>query len=140
MSLPVQSYYDGTPCQLWTGYLTDQGYGKLGGRLVHRLAWELVNGPVPDGLTLDHLCHTLVCAGGPTCPHRRCINVRHMTPATRGDNARRGQSGTHQKIKTNCPQGHEYTPENTRVYRGGRYCRTCGREATRRWGQRRRAA
>lgn len=28
---------------------------------------------------------------------------------------------------THCPRGHEYTPENTAVYKGSRHCRTCHR-------------
>ena len=27
--------------------------------------------------------------------------------------------------RTHCPQGHQYTPENTRIYRGSRNCREC---------------
>lgn len=35
-------------------------------------------------------------------------------------------------LRTHCPQRHEYTPENTRVSKGKRYCRTCGRDSDRR--------
>lgn len=42
--------------------------------------------------------------------------------------------GWHNAVKTHCPKGHEYTPENTIIDRstggenGGRRCRTCRRE------------
>lgn len=40
----------------------------------------------------------------------------------------------HNAVKTHCPKGHEYTPENTIIRPNGtRACRTCGREATLRW-------
>ena len=31
-------------------------------------------------------------------------------------------------LKTHCPKGHEYTPENTKMLKGRRYCRTCLRD------------
>lgn len=39
----------------------------------------------------------------------------------------------HQRAKTHCPHGHEYTPENTIVFPsdGRRRCRTCRREGRR---------
>lgn len=39
----------------------------------------------------------------------------------------------HQRAKTHCPHGHEYTPENTIVYPsdGRRRCRTCRRAGQR---------
>jgi hypothetical protein len=39
----------------------------------------------------------------------------------------------HLRYKTHCPHGHEYTPENTRVYRGSRNCRKCGTEHSKEW-------
>jgi hypothetical protein len=88
-------------CVLWLGPLNDQGYAvfrvKRNGRWTkvpaYRYAWELKHGPVPEGYTLDHRCHTLDprCPGGPTCLHRRCVNVdpMHLEPVPRGVNGRR---------------------------------------------------
>ena len=70
-------------CILWTGAIQSAGYGHrwIGNgktALVHRLAWEEVNGIIPDGMTIDHLCEV-----------RNCINVEHMEIVSRGDNVRR---------------------------------------------------
>mgnify|MGYP007071623989 FL=1 len=57
----------------------------------HRAAWEVVNGPVPAGLVVDHRCHNAdtACPGGPSCPHRRCCNPAHLEPVTHRTNLRR---------------------------------------------------
>jgi HNH endonuclease len=109
-----------TPCALWTGAVTSSGYGSLRheGRTVqaHRKAWEDANGPIPDGLHIDHLCR-----------NRLCINPEHLEPVTPGENTRRAR-----RIVTHCPQGHEYTEANTlRNGNGNRYCRTCHNTARR---------
>src|SRR4051812_4751656 len=53
-------FNDRGPCWLWTGRKTADGYGRVqvAGRqkMVHRWSYELLVGPVPDGLELDHLC------------------------------------------------------------------------------------
>ena len=56
------------------------------------------------------------------------MNPDHLEPVTRGENLHRGAHRN--KVKTHCPQGHEYTPENTYVWgdRNFRQCRTCTRE------------
>jgi len=111
-----------TPCDLWTGYTNADGYGvqHVGGqvRYTHTLAWEAVNGPVPDGLQLDHLCRV-----------RACRAVAHLEPVTSQVNTLRGEGvAALNARKVACPQGHPYTPENTRMTpRGQRMCRTCRR-------------
>lgn len=106
---------------------------------MHVLAYEHFHGPVPEGMDLDHLCHTAdkSCEGGFTCPHRRCCNPSHLEPVSSRENYYRGRAagflGRRQSAKTSCPQGHGYTPDNTRVTpRGSRICRTCHRESARR--------
>lgn len=68
-----------TGCILWTGALGTDGYGQLWwqGRLVrvHRLAWELVSGPIPEG---KHVCHH--------CDAPTCINFDHLFLGTHADN------------------------------------------------------
>ena len=61
-------------CWLWTGSLNSSGYGP------HRALWELLNGPVPEGLDLDHLCNV-----------RHCIRPDHLEPVTRAENGRRAR-------------------------------------------------
>lgn len=103
-----------TPCWTWTGATTSKGYGCLsdGHRtvLAHRLAWESVNGPIPDGLTVNH-----------RCMNKRCVNPEHLELLTPGDNLRHGRG-----MRTHCPAGHEYDLLNTRVNANGhRSCREC---------------
>ena len=123
------------PCWLWHGSLV-KGYGSLvvdhpvnrrKTGLAHRVAYEWVRGPIPAGLTLDHLCRV-----------RRCVNPFHLEPVTNRENILRGESPAAQHTRvTACPQGHPYDHANTwiRIRRGGpqRVCRTCERIRWRRW-------
>ena len=111
------------PCWLWTGRPTHYGYGnlKVARRDVyaHRFAYELLVGPIPEGLTIDHLCRV-----------RLCVNTRHMEPVTNQINTRRGFGvATLNSTKTHCPQGHPYDAANTHWYKAGRYCRACQQAA-----------
>ena len=104
-------------CWVWTGGLNGKGYGLVwsAGKtlLVHRVAYEELVGPIPEGLTLDHLCR-----------NRPCFNVDHLEPVTHRENVRRGIKGV---LTTHCPQGHPYDEPNTRWSRGKRHCRACHR-------------
>jgi hypothetical protein len=109
------------PCWLWQGAPDSYGYGqmRIDGRLVkaHRFAYELLVGPIPEGLEPDHLCRVHHCVHAP----------EHLEPVTHAENMRRG----FWSAKTACPQGHEYSPDNTFTYRGMRYCRECKRHRDR---------
>ena len=114
-----------TECQPWTGTIGGNGYGKIkrkGKQLAaHRVAWEKVHGPIPDGLFVLH-----------RCDNPPCVNVDHLFLGTQLDNMRdrlqKGRwKGNRNELKTHCPQGHEYTEENTWKWRGSRYCRECRR-------------
>lgn len=52
-------------CLVWTAGLSSTGYGRMtddGGHLkVHRYAWERANGPIPEGMEVDHRCHNTLC-------------------------------------------------------------------------------
>jgi len=115
----------GPGCWLWTGPVTSGGYGQigLGGRggqveSVHRVAYTLSVGPIPDGLHIDHLCR-----------NRRCCNPAHLEAVTLAENVRRGDNPKVRSARqTHCVHGHEYTPENTAYTpQGWRTCRTCRR-------------
>ncbi len=125
-------------CWWWTGRLDKYGYGsiRLTGRTrqAHRVSYEFYKGPIPEGKQLDHQCHDpKECVGGNACPHRRCVNPDHLEPATvrencstdRTANGERSAAAIFQRSKTHCPQGHEYTPENTDIGKHGRFCLAC---------------
>ena len=111
-------------CWVWTGYTDRDGYGagRLRGNteMAHRAVWEELVGPIPDGLTIDHLCR-----------NKACVNPDHLEPVTVGENRRRGVNVLVQRMlrKTHCPAGHPYSPENTYTPPGTvkRQCRTCDR-------------
>lgn len=118
-------------CWVWTGRLS-HGYGviQIGTLampttvLAHRLAWEMENGrQFPKGLEPDHLCR-----------RPSCMKPLHLEPVTHRENMLRGNTfAARQAARTHCPQGHEYSPENTYVSRNGsRSCRACASEAARR--------
>lgn len=106
-------------------------------RLAHRASYEHFVGDIPDGLVLDHNCHTqdVNCPGGDGCLHRRCINPAHLEPVTAEENTSRGRgTSALNAAKTHCPKGHPYSPENTYVDPDGRReCRTCRALRSKEW-------
>ncbi len=109
-------------CWLWTGALLNSGYANfyLKGKhlLAHRVAYELEVGPIPEGLTIDHLCRTT-----------HCVNPAHLEPVTTRENTLRGTGPSAKNaVKTHCIHGHEFTPGNTYLdKRGSRHCRECNK-------------
>jgi hypothetical protein len=115
-------------CWNWQGKLTD-GYGRIWDGPArrayrsHRVIWTLLRGPIPEGLTIDHLCR-----------NRACGNPRHMELVTRRENVLRGEGHTAvNAAKTHCSRGHEFNEENTKWRTDGtRCCKTCRRDNERR--------
>lgn len=119
-------------CDLWTGS-TVKGYGTFwyqGDRwYAHRWLWVETYGPLPAGMIPDHLCHSYQwCQGGQGCPHRPCVNLDHLQPATPQANLVRGcgPPGVNSR-KDVCVRNHPLAGAN--VYRhprrGTRHCRRC---------------
>ena len=110
------------PCVVYTGSLQKRGYGQVmvdgKNHQVHRFMWESLVGPIPEGLTLDHLCRNPACWW-----------TDHLEPVTRGENVKRGYGPSGKAARRgHCAKGHEYTSENTYMHpTNGRRCRTCKR-------------
>jgi len=117
-------------CWLWTGSERSTGYGcfaKNGKNYpAHRASFEFFNGPIGDGLQIDHTCHVPMC-----------VNPAHLEQVTRRENMLRrrkpaksrragGLWNNQNTSKTHCPKGHEYTGSNLYIRPcGRRCCRTC---------------
>lgn len=107
-----------TGCHLWRGSINRYGYGefrlKATNRAAHRWAYEMTRGPIPDDLTVDHLCGV-----------RNCVNVDHMELVSLAENVRRG----HRRAllaRPTCGKGHPWDEANTYWSPAGqRQCRAC---------------
>lgn len=119
-------------CWQWTGYLMPNGYARLSvhgeRQYAHRVAYETLRGPIPDGLVIDHLCR-----------NRGCVNPHHLQPVTQRVNVLRGASQAAARARqTACLRGHPFDAANTYVAPNGtRKCRRCRANAQAR-AQRRR--
>lgn len=104
-------------CWLWQGPIHHNGYARsyyVGmSRYAHRITYQLLVGPVPDGLQLDHLCRV-----------RHCINPAHLEAVTRSENVARGIHGG--ALTGRCRSGlHPAAPR-------GSQCKECRTEYFRR--------
>lgn len=122
-------------CWLWLASQS-RGYGQInvGGvpQKAYRVAWELFRGPIPAGMSIDHLCRQPLC-----------VNPDHLEVVTLAENTRRQLAaiGHPNALKTHCRNGHPYDDENTRFVNGvHRVCRICRVEANRRFRAKGRAA
>ena len=120
-------------CWLYLGGVTSAGYGafyRAGQKqiLAHRWVYELLVGPIPEGLTIDHLCK-----------QKRCVNPAHLQAVSLVENVMRGNAlPALNARKTHCPVGHPYDLVNTYFYRGrNRKCRICGAKVQRECRRRR---
>ena len=109
-------------CWFWVGSCNSDGYGSLKvngfSEKAHVLSYKMHFGSINGA----HVLHR--------CDIPQCVRPEHLYLGTHGDNMRdRATAGTmgHLVFKTHCPQGHEYTLENTFVWarNGNRACRAC---------------
>ena len=111
-------------CWLWTRATDKDGYGvfSVDGKYIraHRYIWQLHYGSIPEGINIHH-----------RCKNPACVNIVHMLALSP-----RQHKQLHMSEITHCPQGHEYTQENTYIRpNGNRNCRTCANEGADRYRQ-----
>lgn len=116
-------------CWLWQGTIkNDSGYGVIGidykKYYVHRLVYEALVGPIPDGMHIDHICRI-----------RHCVNPDHLEPVTLAENVLRGYSaGARAKRENVCVRGHQLTEDTVWVTKtGARKCKQCSYITNTRW-------
>lgn len=108
-------------CWLWLACDNGNGYPVFDMRRPpfrygHRFSYLAFKGPIPEGCEIDHLCMV-----------RCCVNPDHLEAVSHRTNILRSPNTFGGKFarQTHCLRGHEFTDENTRHYRNGRWCREC---------------
>jgi len=123
-SLPAKFHdkiVDTGTCWTWVASATLNGYGQVSVRIngerrvryAHRAVYELLVGPIPEGMVIDHLCR-----------NKLCVNPAHLEVVTNRENLMRGNGPGPVAARTNaCLRGHI---GNWHVRKnGGRLCKTC---------------
>lgn len=129
-------------CWVWTGKVNHEGYARIrvlghsAKWAIHRASYEVFIGPIPDDLTIDHLCR-----------NPSCINPAHLEPVTMETNIRRGFGiGMRYAARDQCCKGHPFVEGSYNIAPNGiggffRRCLICRREkekqryyAGKKWG------
>jgi len=109
-------------CWLWKGAKSNHGYGIIMANWklhsAHRYIIEKLQGKIPEGLQVDHLCRV-----------RNCVNPEHLELVTSKENTRRGLRSALNPNKGWCKKGHELTDENSYIQNRRGYeersCKQC---------------
>ena len=108
-------------CWLWTaGIGGNNGYGKFHyeGKdwFAHRWLFWKINGYLPEAVM--HKCDNPIC-----------VRPDHLVGGTLSENTKDkiAKGRDHNSTKTHCPQGHEYSSDNTGKINNERYCKSCRR-------------
>lgn len=105
-------------CWEWLGARMPSGHGQMQGPdgrvvLTHRIAYELLVGPIPLGLVLDHLCQ-----------NPPCMNPTHLEPVTHRENTRRHRLLNRSDVCTKCG-ANDWMSHKLPSGAIGRRCRPC---------------
>jgi hypothetical protein len=123
-------------CWVWTGstvatnprhpryrYGTIRAAHQASWTYAHRAAYEMFIGPIPDGMTVDHICFNPLC-----------VNPAHLQLLTRSENsARKGFLNGHGtfalacETRDTCKHGHPWPAKFRRTPKGVPYCLECVR-------------
>jgi hypothetical protein len=115
-------------CWRYQGSKNQFGYGVIGvtadgGKKnckAHRVVYEALVGPIPEGLTLDHLCRV-----------KDCVNPAHLEPVTAIENYRRHIEA--RGPRDHCRNGHDLSRSGYQTPAGKLTCRSCNAAAVRRY-------
>ena len=111
-----------------TGYAATRiGWPVTKSEKIYRLSWTFYKGDIPEGMTIDHLCHDpKVCKEGNACLHRRCVNPDHLALVSQSDNSKK--TSRMLSNMTHCVNGHSLE-NNIRIYKTNnqmrKVCKTC---------------
>jgi hypothetical protein len=115
-------------CLEWQGLLDRDGYGRVKhngeGKRAHRTIFEIWFGRIltPEQVLLH------------ACDNPKCFNPFHLSIGTQADNVAdmdaKGRRVSASSLVTVCPRGHQYTEDNTLIYKDGkRRCKKCREES-----------
>jgi hypothetical protein len=130
-------------CWLVGGYHDRDGYARIRGQSAHRVIWQILEGPIPPGLVLDHR-EDQGCTLNGGMPDKACAFPGHLRPVTHRENCtRNGLTGLAavNATKVKCDNGHPFDLFTTYIRpNGNRDCRICICERVKKYKRRLREA